>query len=152
MTFTPNENIKAFLHDLASSCSGCLRRGQGFCETCAASRAKRLLDEITTSAERGATPKLELSYVERYAKILSIVRSSPRPLAAREIDLRDYCSKKLKYWTLRRLVSMGRLQMIFDGREYLFRISKHKKGKNNGSNTRTEEENRPGRHDRPAHR
>ena len=135
MTFTPNENIKAFLNDLASSCANCLRRGQGFCDTCAASRAKRLLDEITTAAERNTTPKLELSYVERYAKILNIVRQSPRPLAAREIDLRDYCSKKLKYWTLRRLVAMGRLEMIFDGREYLFAPAKNKKGKHNGRNT-----------------
>lgn len=123
---TIDDDIRAFLRVIADSCTNCNRRGLGYCDTCEATRAKRLLDRVNSKVATSPAP-VELDYFARCARIVSIIREARHPIPASLIDISDHCSKKTKYWTLRRLVKTHRIIMTFDGTRYLFSLPKRKK-------------------------
>ena len=125
---TIDDDIRAFLRVIADSCTNCNRRGLGYCDTCEATRAKRLLDRVNSKVATSPAP-VELDYFARCARIVSIIREARRPIPASLIDISDHCSKKTKYWTLRRLVQTHRIVMTFDGTRYLFSLPKRTKTK-----------------------
>ena len=139
---TIDDDIRAFLRVIADSCTNCNRRGLGYCDTCEATRAKRLLDRVNSKAATSPAP-VELDYFARCARIVSIIREARRPIPASLIDISDHCSKKTKYWTLRRLVQMNRIVMTFDGTRYLFSLPKKRKTPKRKTTWKTPQRKRP---------
>lgn len=124
---TIDDDIRAFLRVIAASCKNCTRRGLSDCDMCEATRAKYLLERLNSKTAATSPAPVELDYFARCARIVSIIRDARRPIPASQIDISDHCSKKTKYWTLRRLVKTHRIIMTFDGTRYLFSLPKRKK-------------------------
>ena len=114
-------DIRAFLRSLADECKNCLRRSQGYCDTCYARRAERILERMARpmSVENSA---LRCDIVARMARIAAIMKRTKRPMMAEEIDMRDFCSRSLKEWTFREMIRLGRLsrRRIRGSRKYLY--------------------------------
>ena len=127
---TIDDDIRAFLRVIAASCKNCTRRGLSDCDMCEATRAKYLLERLNSKTAATSPAPVELDYFARCARIVSIIREARRPIPASQIDISDHCSKKTKYWTLRRLVQTHRIVMTFDGARYLFSLPKRTKTKN----------------------
>ena len=101
-------DIRAFLQSLANECCGCLRRNQGYCETCYASRAKHILERMARPHPFD-NPALRCDIVARMARIAAILKRAERPMLSVEIDMRDYCSRSLKEFTLREMIRHGKI-------------------------------------------
>ena len=101
-------DIRAFLRSLADECKNCLRRSQGYCDTCYARRAERILERMARplAVENSA---LRCDIVARMARIAAILKRAERPLLSVEIDMRDYCSRSLKEFTLREMIRHGKI-------------------------------------------
>ena len=114
-------DIRAFLRSLADECKNCLRRSQGYCDTCYARRAERILERMARplAVENSA---LRCDIVARMARIAAIMKRTKRPMMAEEIDMRDFCSRSLKEWTFREMIRLGRLsrRRIRGSRKYLY--------------------------------
>ena len=113
------EQVLAFVRTIATRCKTCLYRTPERCENCESQRARILL--ISLEAER-RQPQPPRTVSDRMTAILAIVSRNRRPTYSHEIDIRDYCNRTLKRWTLRKLVRIGRLEMTFDGRHYAYSI------------------------------
>ena len=117
-------DIRAFLRSLADECKNCLRRSQGYCDTCYARRAERILERMARplAVENSA---LRCDIVARMARIAAIMKRTNRPMMSEEIDMRDFCSRSLKEWTFREMIRLGRItrRRIRGSRKYLYMLS-----------------------------
>lgn len=117
-------DIRAFLRSLADECKNCLRRSQGYCDTCYARRAERILERMARplAVENSA---LRCDIVARMARIAAIMKRANRPMMSEEIDMRDFCSRSLKEWTFREMIRLGRIvrRRIRGSRKYLYMLS-----------------------------
>lgn len=140
---TIDDDIRAFLRVIAASCKNCTRRGLSDCDMCEATRAKYLLERLNSKTAATSPAPVELDYFARCARIVSIIRDARRPIPASQIDISDHCSKKTKYWTLRRLVKTHRIVMTFDGTRYLFSLPKRKKNHTRKKSWKTHQRRSP---------
>ena len=117
-------DIRAFLQTLANECCGCLRRNQGYCESCYASRAKSILERMDRPRPFD-NPALRCDIVSRMARIAGIMKRANRPMLAEEIDMRDFCSRSLKEWTLREMIRHGKMtrRHIKGSYKYLYSLT-----------------------------
>lgn len=117
-------DIRAFLRSLADECKNCLRRSQGYCDTCYARRAERILERMARplAVENSA---LRCDIVARMARIAAIMKRANRPMMSEEIDMRDFCSRSLKEWTFREMIRLGKIsrRRIRGSRKYLYMLS-----------------------------
>ena len=117
-------DIRAFLRSLADECKNCLRRSQGYCDTCYARRAERILERMARplAVENSA---LRCDIVARMARIAAIMKRTNRPMMSEEIDMRDFCSRSLKEWTFREMIRLGKIsrRRIRGSRKYLYMLS-----------------------------
>ena len=130
-----SDQIRAFLRSLSSKCSNCLRRNAVNCEDCPCRIAGILGDRMDKGAPKLTNP-IDTSLHNRMEVILSQMRKARAPLRSIEIDTRDYCSKELKYATLNKLISLGKVERVKDGYFHVYSLvsKKNKKEKNNGCN------------------
>lgn len=117
-------DIRTFLRSLADECKNCLRRSQGYCDTCYARRAERILERMARplAVENSA---LRCDIVARMARIAAIMKRANRPMMSEEIDMRDFCSRSLKEWTFREMIRLGKIsrRRIRGSRKYLYMLS-----------------------------
>lgn len=117
-------DIRAFLRELANECKDCFRRNQGYCYTCYARRAERILERMARplAVENSA---LRCDIVARMARIAAIMKRANRPMLAEEIDMHDFCSRSLKEWTFREMIRLGKIsrRRIRGSRKYLYMLS-----------------------------
>lgn len=57
-------------------------------------------------------PQRDLSFYARQMKVIDILSAAKRPMYSYEIDLKDFCTPQLKYWTIRKMVKRGMLKAI----------------------------------------
>lgn len=93
----------AFIRTVGNRCTACLRRSKENCANCISSWANSILRDI----ENEKPPEIDYSLAARVMMITGALQKSNRPLASHEIHLADYCTKQLKYWTLRRMMRWG---------------------------------------------
>ena len=127
--------IRAFLRSLSSACANCLRRNAGNCEDCPCRIARILGDRMDKGAPKLTNP-IDTSLHNRMEVILSQMRKAMAPLRSIDIDTKDYCSKELKYATLNKLISLGKVERVKDGYFHVYSLvsKKNKKEKTNGCN------------------
>lgn len=79
---------------------------------------------------------IDTSLHNRMEVILSQMRKARTPLRSIDIDTRDYCSKELKYATLNKLISLGKVKRVKDGYFHVYSLvsKKTKNEKTNGYN------------------
>ena len=125
--------VRDFLRTMANECKTCLRRSQGYCDTCYARRAERILERMSRASSPD-NPALRCDIVARMARIAAVMKRANRPMMSQEIYTRDLCSRSLKEWTLREMIRLGRIkrQRVRGTRKYLYTLSttKPQKGKN----------------------
>lgn len=125
ITLTPElyERVCAFVRTMATVCRRCLRP-KSQCDVCDLRPCKflesalaELRKPIIARRQRINQPSLK----ERSAYYLTILRQSGRYMSAREIDPKNaICERRLKYWTLRKMVKLGILKTFCDGEQILF--------------------------------
>ncbi len=101
-------DIRAFLQILANECKTCLRRNQGYCDTCYSRRAQNIIDRMARPRAFD-NPAIRCDIVSRMARIAAILKRANRPLWAVEIDMKEFCSRSLKEFTLREMIRHGKI-------------------------------------------
>lgn len=132
MTEEFKRDIRAFLNSLAGECANCLRRNQGWCDTCYSSRAKILLQRLDMN-DPVDNPALRCDIVSRMARIAAILKKARRPLLSVEIDMADYGTRSKKEFTLLTMIRLGKIERNpVGGGKYVYFLKPQKKDKNNG--------------------
>lgn len=62
--------------------------------------------------ENEKAPEIDYSLSARMMMILDCLDKADGPLLSSEIDMKQYCTKQLKRWTLIKLMHMGRIRRI----------------------------------------
>lgn len=101
-------DVQAFLTSLADECKICLHQRAAACGYCHASAARRILRRMAMSPS-AENPALRCDIVARMARIAAILQHARRPLLSVEIDMKDFCSRSLKEFTLREMVRIGKV-------------------------------------------
>lgn len=102
------QDVRAFLTSLADECKICLRRGSSACGYCHAPGARRILRRMDMPPPAGDTD-LRCDIISRMARIAAILTHARRPLLSAEIDMKHFCSRSLKEFTLREMVRIGKV-------------------------------------------
>ena len=110
MTEQTEKRALAFIRTIGNRCTGCMRRSEDNCSRCISRWANEILAEHereTAAANTASRP--DYSLAARMIRITDCLVKAKRPLLATEIDTQNLCSKQLKSWTLRLMVSQGRI-------------------------------------------
>lgn len=105
MTEELERRTVAYLRHVVDACKSCTRTA--YCSDCERGWAKVILRDIDIS--RGPVQEIDYSLEERVRRINEILAKADRPLTFGEIDIRDLCSRQLKYWTICGLVRTKRI-------------------------------------------
>lgn len=92
----------AFIRTVANRCERCLHRSEERCRNCLAHWANSILRDIEAESNT-----IDYSLGARMLRILSVLDESDRPLKSSEINLTGLCSRQLKRWTLRKMLTRG---------------------------------------------
>lgn len=103
MTEATEKRAIAFIRTIGNRCTTCLRRSSENCRDCISSWANTILHDI----ENEKKPEIDYSLSARMMMIADALDKADAPLLASEIDMRRYCTKQLKRWTLLKMVRMG---------------------------------------------
>lgn len=117
MTEAVEKRAIAFIRTIGNRCTSCLRRNEEDCRNCVSSWANSILRDI----ENEAKPKIDYSLQARMMMIVDCLGKAARPLLSSEIDMKQYCTKQLKRWTLMRLVKAGKVKRV--KRDGIYRYS-----------------------------
>ena len=130
-------DVRDFLRAMANECKTCLRRNQGYCDTCYARRAERILERMSRDSST-ESPAVRCDIVARMARIAAVMKRANRPVMSQEIYMRDLCSRSLKEWTLREMIRLGKVkrQRIRGSGKYLYSLSTIKPQKERNRNGR----------------
>ena len=119
--------VKGFLRSIADHCKNCLRRSVENCDGCACARAQCILDMMKMN--EALKPEIKCDPASRMNRVDMILRKGRRPMMSVEIDISDLCERRLKLWTLRKMVKLGKLTISFDGKHYIYALPKKKNKK-----------------------
>ena len=136
MTYSlPNDlylQVRAFLNHLASSCKSCVRKNQSCCDSCDAQTARILGEQMDSCCPNPIQAiQVDNSLANRMAVIVNQLRTANRPLRAIDIDTRDYCSKEQKFWTLGKLISLGKIRREKQGFFHVYSLVAEKTKRKN---------------------
>ena len=119
MTEAVEKRAIAFIRTIGNRCAGCLRRSRENCRNCISSWANDILREY----ESEVAPGIDYSLAARMMMIADSLKGGPAP--SRAIDLKKFCTKQLKRWTLCYMVRRGILERErADGEEYVYKLVK----------------------------
>ena len=126
--------IRAFLRNIANACKHCMHKGIGSCDGCEEKLAQSIGNLMDNAPKE--IKEMDLSYQHRVEIIIAQMRKAGRPVRANEIDVHDYCSKELKHWTLRQLISLGKVKKEKVGYFHVYSLvtNNEKKENKNGCN------------------
>lgn len=105
MTEANEKRAIAFIRTVGNRCMTCLRRNEENCRNCISSWANSILRDIDSEARS----EIDYSMAARMMMIVDCLVKSGRPLLSAEIDLKKYCTKQLKRWTLLKMIQTGRI-------------------------------------------
>lgn len=103
MTEATEKRAIAFIRTIGNRCTSCLRRSEEHCRNCISSWANTILRDIENEAE----PQTDYSLTARMMMIVDALDKAGRPILSSEIDLKNYCTKQLKRWTLQKMTRLG---------------------------------------------
>lgn len=103
MTEATEKRAVAFIRTIGNRCTTCLRRSAENCRNCISAWANEILHDI----ENEKKPEIDYSLSARMMMIIDALDKADAPLLASEIDMRKYCTKQLKRWTLLKMMRMG---------------------------------------------
>lgn len=103
MTEATEKRAVAFIRTIGNRCTACLRRSAENCRNCISAWANEILHDI----ENEKKPEIDYSLSARMMMIVDALDKADAPLLASEIDMRKYCTKQLKRWTLLKMMRMG---------------------------------------------
>ncbi len=103
MTEAVEKRAIAFIRTIGNRCTSCLRRDEESCRNCVSSWANSILRDI----ENETKPEIDYSLQARMMMIVDRLDKADTPLLSSEIDLKQYCTKQLKRWTLQKMIRLG---------------------------------------------
>ena len=103
MTAAVEKRAIAFIRTIGNRCTSCLRRNEENCRRCISSWANEILHDY----ESESVPQPDYSLSARMMMIADALDKAGRPLLSSEIDLKQYCTKQLKRWTLQKMIRLG---------------------------------------------
>ena len=106
MTEATEKRAVAFIRTIGNRCTTCLRRSAENCRDCVSAWANSILRDI----ENETKPEIDYSLQARMMMIVDCLNKADGPLLSSEIDMKQYCTKQLKRWTLMRLVKAGKVR------------------------------------------
>lgn len=122
MTEATEKRAIAFIRTIGNRCTTCLRRSAENCRQCISSWANEILHDY----ENESVPQPDYSLSARMMMIADALDKAGRPLLSSEIDLKQYCTKQLKRWTLKKMIRLGFVRRTKDRRgkfSHLYRYS-----------------------------
>ena len=129
MTERMEKKAIGFINTIANRCQSCLRRNAENCRNCISSWANEIMADYHQEQRNAITSEIDYSLTARMMMIIDAIEKSGRQLLASEIELSDYCTKQLKYWTLTRMLNdgiLGRSRSRGDGSRYRYFIRNKK--------------------------
>ena len=108
MTEATEKRAIAFIRTIGNRCTSCLRRSEERCRNCISSWANEILHDY----EIESVPQPDYSLSARMMMIMDCLGKAGRPLLSSEIDMKQYCTKQLKRWTLMRLIRAGKVRRV----------------------------------------
>ena len=120
MTAAVEKRAIAFIRTIGNRCTSCLRRNEENCRRCISSWANEILHDY----ESESVPQPDYSLSARMMMIADALDKAGRPLLSSEIDLKQYCTKQLKRWTLQKMIRLGFVRRTKTcGTAHLYRYS-----------------------------
>jgi hypothetical protein len=118
MTEAVERRAIAFIRTIGNRCTSCLRRNEENCRRCVSRWANSILRDI----ENDTKPEIDCSLQARMMMIVDCLNKADRPLLSSEIDMKQYCTKQLKRWTLMRLVKAGKVKRVKRNKNYRYSL------------------------------
>ena len=118
MTEATEKRAVAFIRTIGNRCTTCLRRSAENCRDCVSAWANSILRDI----ENDTKPEIDYSLQARMMMIVDCIGKAGRPLLSSEIDMKQYCTKQLKRWTLMRLVKAGKVKRAKRNGKYRYSL------------------------------
>lgn len=81
----------------------CLRRSKENCNGCISSWANSILRDY----DADSAPRVDYSMSARMMMVIDCLQKADTPLCSSAIDLKSYCTKQLKRWTLMKMIGLG---------------------------------------------
>lgn len=109
MTELTEKRAIGFISTIANRCTGCMRHAPDVCRNCISSWANEIMKSYEDDKKRELRDGrvFDYSMPARMMMIIDKIEKAGTPLLALDIDISDYCTKQLKYWTIRRMVNDG---------------------------------------------